>query len=556
MTPRTRDTLFAELGGRPTVPVCGRKAMVSAMDPLAVQAAVGVLEQGGSAVDAGVALAGAIAVVSPNWAGLAGDSAWLIHRADANETHHLDGYSVCPAGTTPQILRERFGLDPQADALAMREEPPGQRHVGVVTGNVPGTPAALYEAWKRFGTRPLESLLEPAIRLAEDGFAVHGYLAEIIKRNRGKLDRFESSRAVFQQAGGRWLCEGDILVQSDLAQTLRSFAADPDTAFATGPVAKAIAGYCASHGGPMTVSDLQGYSAAWRSTWKIDYRGHEVVSAGPPTSGVHALQAMQILDAIPIGELDYHGVESLHVLIQSLKLALADRRATAGDPDFVTQDLEALLDPKYAQMRAAGIDRERARPAVPGVGSIANSTTHFVVADADGNLVSVTQTIGSNFGCGEVVGGTGLVMNDRTWWMSLDDGPNVVAAGRRANIGHAPTLVLRDGRPWIGIGSPGGFGIVPYVVQTLVNVIDYGIDIQSAIEAPRFRLQNLDLEVTMEDRVHRQVRDELRKRGHAIQDLPAWTDQVGGVEAVVVDVERGVLRGGYDPRRNSCAAGF
>lgn len=189
-------------------------------------------------------------------------------------------------------------------------------------------------------------------------------------------------------------------------------------------------------------------------------------------------------------------------------------------------------------------------------GFAGSSTTHFVVADGAGNIVNATQTIGSGFGCGEVVEGTGMFMNDRTWWMALAGSPNTVAPGHRANIGHAPTMLAAGGRPYAALGSPGGLGIVQYVIQTIVNMVDYGLDVQSAIEAPRFKLEDLAGRVGIEKRVSAAVRRELAELGHEVVDYPEWTDRVGGVEGVFVDADTGNMLGGYDPRRNSLAAGL
>jgi gamma-glutamyltranspeptidase/glutathione hydrolase len=189
-------------------------------------------------------------------------------------------------------------------------------------------------------------------------------------------------------------------------------------------------------------------------------------------------------------------------------------------------------------------------------GGASASTTHFVVADRAGNIVSGTQTVGARFGCGETIEGTGLLMNDRSWWMSLASGPNIVGPLKRANIGHAPVMLLQDDRPFAAFGSPGGFGVVQYIVQTICNLIDYGHDIQSAIEAPRFQIEDLRGVVGFEDRICKEVRDALSRRGHVVREYPSWTDQVGGVEGFFRDSRNGNMLAGYDPRRNSAAVGF
>lgn len=550
-----REIFSAECGGRSPVQVWGTRGMASSMHPLASQAAVDVMRRGGNAVDAAIALAGVIAVTSPDWAGPAGDSAWLVYDARSASFHHLDGYSVCGAQTTAALIRDRFGLDPQRDARAFQEEPPERRHTGVATAMVPGTPAAWVELARRFGSLALAELLDPAIQLADAGFPVNGYLATALQSWRGKLMPFETTRGVACDASGALLGEGARLRQPELAQTLRRLAEHGHDGFYRGETADLIVEHCARQGGVIGHADLAAYRAVWREALKGRYRGREVVVTAPPTAGVHVLQALNILDGLDLAALPYHGAASLHLVIEALKLALADRRATGGDPDFMKIDVEHLGSPRYAELLRARIDRQRAARG-EAIEFAAGSTTHFTVADAAGNMVSATQTIGASFGCGEVIAGTGLFMNDRTWWMALDGSPNVVVPGRRANIGHAATVLVDRGRPFAALGSPGGFGIVQYVVQVIVNMLDYGLDIQSAIEAPRVKIESLDGRVGMEARIGGGTRSALAAMGHQVFDFPPWTDRVGGVEGLYVDPATGHMLGGYDPRRNSLAAGL
>lgn len=550
-----REICLRECDGRPPVQIWGHGGMASSMHPLASQAAVDVLRLGGNAVDAAIALAGVISVTSPDWAGPAGDSAWLIHDAKTGSFHHLDGYSVCPAATNAELLRTRFGLDRHRDPRAFQEEPPECRHAGVVTAMVPGTPAAWVEALQRFGSMSLGTLLEPAIRLSERGFPVNQYLATALQNWRSKVVPFESTRGILCDVTGELLTEGALLRQPDLAMTLSRLAENGYDGFYRGKTAELIVEHCTRHGGVISHEDLQSYRAVWRDTLAGRYRGIDVVVTAPPTAGLHVLQALNILEGYDLSVLQYHSSKSLHLLIEALRLALTDRRATGGDPDFMAIDVEKMISASYAENL-----RSRINPAAATqIGSPlfeAGSTTHFAVVDAQGNMVNATQTIGASFGCGEVVAGSGLFMNDRTWWMALDEGPNAVAPGHRANIGHAATLLVDAGRPFAALGSPGGFGIVQYVVQVIVNMVDYGLDIQSAIEAPRFKMESLNGRVGLEARFDRATRDQLAAMGHGIFDFPHWTDRVGGVEGVYVDPRTGHMLGGYDPRRNSMAVGL
>jgi len=549
------EHLAVERGGHPTVQVWGTRGMVTSMHPAATDVAAQVLREGGNAVDAAIALGAAISVTSHDWSGIAGDSAWLIYLAGSRSYRYLDGYSVCPEGTTPQLLTERFGLDRRRDNMGFREEPPQQRDAGVVTAMVPGTPAAWCELAAQHGRLPLAKVLEPAIALAERGVVLNRYVSDAFQRGKPKLQQFESSRAVFFDDEAQVPREGQTLRQPDLAETLRRLARKGRSEFYQGDTANQIVDFCRRNGGTITLRDLAAYQARWRPVVRGTYRGREIVVCGPPTAGPHVIQGLNVLEGYDLAASGYHTEQTLHRLIECLKLCLIDRRAHGGDPDFQLMDLTETLSKQAAAALRSKIADGRASThgehAVMG-----ESTTHFVVADADGNIVNATQTIGSAFGCGEVVSGTGMLMNDRTWWMALEEGPNIVSPGHRANIGHAPTIVAENGQPCIALGSPGGFGIIQYVIQTLVNVLDHGLDLQSAIEAPRFKIEDLAGRVAIERSMPERVRTALAAMGHKIEELPEWTDRVGGVEGIYVAQDSGNFLGGYDPRRNSLASGI
>jgi len=550
------DTAWrAECQGRAPVQVWSTRGMVSSMHPLASQVGADVLRAGGNAIDAAVAVGAAISVLSPDWAGPAGDSAWLVYLKQSNEYRYLDGYSTCPAGITPQRIADHFKLDARVHRREYDEEPPERRHVGMITGMVPGTPAAWCELASRYATLPLHALLEPAVDLAQRGFPVNQYLAVAVKANRTKLHPFATSRAAWFQTNGNEIGEAAVLKQPDLAETLRSIAKGGHDAFYRGDIAHAIAKHSERNGGVMTAADLAAYRSVWRDVLRGSYRGKDIIVTAPPTAGVHVLQALNILEGYPLGRMPFHGVQPLHLTIEALKLALADRRGAGGDPDFLVMDTERLADKSYAADLRARIAEERATPR-GAADYTASSTTHFAVADAAGNMVSATQTIGSRFGCGDTVEGTGMLMNDRTWWMSLAPGPNQVAPLHRANIGHAATMIAERGVPVATLGSPGGFGIVQYMVQVVSHMVDHGLDIQRAIEAARFKVEHLRGRVGFERRVDASTRAALARMGHELFEFPEWSDRVGGVEGVAVDSATGVMLGGYDPRRNSMAVGL
>jgi gamma-glutamyltranspeptidase/glutathione hydrolase len=518
-------TVERENGGRPSVQVWGTRGMVVAMHPAAAQIGNDVLACGGNAFDAGVAVSAALAVLSPDWAGVAGDIAWLTYSHENDDFAHLDGYSTCPRAIDATRLARRFGIATDAPSRALREEPPGQRGIGAATSMVPGTPATWDTLSRTRCSMTLAALLRPAIELARRGFAVNRYLAESFHLSRDKVLAHAATREIYCSEGDRIPEEGDRLIQRELADTLSLIADRGVAEFYTGEIAQRIADCSRADGGAIGTDDLRAYRPVSRTPLRAAYRKHNVVTSGSPTAGLHLLQALTVIEGFDIGSLDYHSARSLHVLIEATKQALVDRRRRGGDPDQMPHSEEDGLGPdRIATMRAAIQPDESL--AVAGLASVGGSTTHFVVRDASGNIVSATQSLGSRFGCGQVVEGTGLIMNDRTWWMSLREGPNVVAPGRRANIGHAPLVVCRDNRPIAALGSPGGFGIVQYLVQVLVNMLDYGFDVQTAIEAPRFRLEGEARRVWIEVRIDPTVRDELRLFGHEIVDHNQWTDML------------------------------
>lgn len=548
-------TLDGENGGRPAVQIWGMRGMVVAMHPVAAQVALDVLRAGGNAFDAGIALSAALAVVSPDWAGVAGDSAWLLHDAARAEFHHLDGYSTCPQRMTPASLVAHFGLDARRVPCAFREEPPSERATGVPTSMIPGTPASWDALSRKLCTLPIRELLAPAVRLAKVGFVVNRYLAESFRLSETKLRAHASSRAEFCAEDGALPKEGSVLVQKDLGETLEELAECGIDTFYRGSIAEQIVAYAKDHGGFMSSADLSGFRPVWRGVHRGPYRGVDVVVTGPPTAGLHLLQALAILERCDLHAMGYHSPAALHYLIESTKRALAERRKLGGDPEHVMQNPAELLAPSRIDMLCSSI-RSAEATSVSDVQSLGASTSHFVVCDAVGNLVSATQSLGSRFGCGDMVARTGLMMNDRSWWMSLGDGPNVVAPGRRASIGHAPAILCEEGKPIAALGSPGGFGILQYMTQAIVNMRDYGFDVQDAIEAPRFRLEGLGRRVWVERRIKQETRAALEGMGHEVVEYPAWTDRMGGVAGLEIDRRTGAILGGYDARRNSMAVGL
>jgi gamma-glutamyltranspeptidase/glutathione hydrolase len=336
-------TLDGENGGRPAVQIWGTRGMVVAMHPVAAQVALDVLRAGGNAFDAGIALSAALAVVSPDWAGVAGDCAWLLHDTARAEFHHLDGYSTCPQQMKPSSLAAHFGLDARRLPRAFLEEPPAQRATGVATSMVPGTPASWDALSRKLCTLPIRELLAPAVRLAKFGFVVNRYLAESFRLSETKLRAHASSKEKFCGNDGALPKEGSVLVQKDLGETLEELAECGIDSFYRGPITEHIVAYAKDHGGFMSTADFSGFRPVWRGVHRGRYRGVDVVVTGPPTAGLHLLQALAILERCDLHAMGYHSPAALHYLIESTKWVLTERRAFGAEPENLTKEVFQLL---------------------------------------------------------------------------------------------------------------------------------------------------------------------------------------------------------------------
>ena len=560
------DVYQKEQGYRPEVEIWGRKAMVSSSVPLASLAGARMLMKGGNAVDAAVAMGAALNVTWPNNCQLGGDTVMMVYWAETGEFVTLDAYSKVPANPKLRdMLEELPGV--KGNPEAYREEPRDPveetglrpRGDGVLTAMIPGTAGAWTRAMEKFGSLPLSEVLAPAIEYAEEGFPVNSGLVRSLKSEEASLRKYPSTEEIFFPSG-KALEPGDVLVQKDLATTLKKIASGGFDTFYKGEIAGAIVDYVQDHGGVITREDMAGYDVVQREPYHGSYRGYEVVAAPPPTASIHVLQQLNIVEPFDLEAMGYHSADALHVMIEATKLAGADRRAMGGDPDFVDMPVEGLISKEYAATRTALIDMDQAMepkfPAGEAMRYESEDTTHFVVIDEEGNMVSCTTTLGGWFGSKEVIAGTGIFLQDRTWWLALDPpSPNTVTPGRRANIGHSPIMILKDGKPFMALGSPGGDTIRQTVFQGIVNVIDFGLNIQQAVEAARFSANPLENGVRVDSRISAAVLDELVRRGHAIDRRGPWRGP-GTLEGFVIDPETGVIMGGYDPKGGSIAIGW
>jgi gamma-glutamyltranspeptidase/glutathione hydrolase len=529
-----------------------RRGMVAAGHPLAAAAGLEVLARGGNAIEAAVAAAGVLGVAQPMMSGLGGDTFLLVYRPRDGRVWAMNASGPAPAAASRDYFIERGHT-----TMPLR---------GMLSVSVPGAVAAMEEALRRWGSGRFtrQALLAPAIRHAEEGVPVAPRVARWFRESAPVLARFPSSAAIFLP-GGRPPREGEILVQRDLAASLRLVASGGAEAFYRGPLAEKIVAYSQRHGGLLAAEDLASYRVEVYEPLVTTYRGLAVYSPAPPSQAFLLLEILNILEGFEPAA--WGSAEGIHRAVEAKKLAYADRLAAVGDPRFVPSPLGTLLDKGYAAWRRGAIDPDRASEAPPSAApaEVPGETTFLCTADADGNLVSYITSLSAAFGSGEVVEGTGILLNNRAGrGFELREGhPNCIAPGKRTMHTLCPYLACRDGAPFLVWGTPGGDAQPQWCLQVLQNVVDAGMNIQEAIEAPRWTsVPGTDpatvrspFELRLEEGFPPQTLDALERRGHRLRPL-GELESGGGVQAIVVDLERGLYQGGSDPRVDGCAIGF
>ncbi|MGJ4951735.1 gamma-glutamyltransferase [Bradyrhizobium sp. HKCCYLS20291] len=504
-------------------PATGSRGMVVTNHPLASSAGAEMRMRDGNAIDAAVAALFALTVVEPMMVGILGGGLSHIRLADGRHVV-LDGLSTAPRRATPGMY------DPVSDEIALARETRGRRNaVGALAVAVPGALKGWCEALARYGKLPLAEVMAPAIRLAEHGFVASPYLNDCARLVAGDLARDPNLAALFLP-GGKPVQAGARVIQSDYAASLRLIAEHGPAALYGGPLGAALAAYMADHGGLIDTADLAAYDIIARAPIRGTYRGYEIVGPPPPSSGgVHIVQMLNILEGFDIGALGFGSADGAHLLAEALKIAFADRAVATADPAFVDVPVERLTSKAYAGQRRAQIDMGRAQGFGPGLSpSESANTTHVTVADADGNVVASTQTINGLFGACVQIPGTGMTANN--YMYNFDPHPGralSIQPGKRVFTSMAPMMALRDGRLRYALGLPGGLRIFPSAFQALVNLIDHGMSLQEAVEAPRLWTQGgvLELEPVFPDDVAQQ----LAARGHEIKREPVVA---GGMNAI------------------------
>ena len=488
--------LFAALPGgsraASVAPVAARHGMVVTAQHLASEVGVAVLRRGGNAIDAAVAVGYALAVVYPAAGNLGGGGFMTLQLADGR-TAFIDFRETAPLAAS----RDMF-LGPDGAVV------PGLSTDSYLAAGVPGTVAGLELARERYGRLARAELVAPAIALADRGFILEQGDVDMLDAATDDFRRDPAAAAIFL-AHGRPYRAGERLVQSDLAATLRRVSAQGTAGFYAGPFARALVAASRAGGGVFAPDDLSRYRAQERRPVECDYRGFHVVSAPPPSSGGTTLcEMLNILEGYPLRDLGFRSAQAVHFQIEAMRRAYRDRNAYLGDPDFVANPVEHLIDKQYAQSLRAGIDPARAGIAselpagsAPHEGQ---NTTHYSIADQYGNAVAVTYTLNDWFGARRVIPGTGVLLNNEmddftvklgvpNLYGLVQGAPNSIAPGKRPLSSMTPTILTRDGKPLLVVGTPGGSRIITSVLHSILNVVDYGMNVQEAVDAPRFHQQ-------------------------------------------------------------------
>ncbi|TNE75227.1 MAG: gamma-glutamyltransferase [Gammaproteobacteria bacterium] len=548
----------AILEGERFHPVTAQHGMVATSHTLATKVALDVLENGGNAIDAAVTAGFALAVTQPRSGNIGGGGFMLIAPGDGGEPEAIDYREMAPAGASEAMFQDEDG-----NVVKNRS-----RFTHLAAG-VPGTVAGLALALERHGTISLRQALAPAIRLAKDGFTVPQRFTAGLEQARERLTRWPATRATFYKEDGSAWQPGEQFRQPDLAQTLQRIADNGVKGFYEGETARLIAEEMERHDGLITLEDLKNYTPRVRKPVHGNYRGYDIYSMSPPSSGgTHIVQILNILEGYPIQESGHNSAKTIHLMAEAMKLAYADRAEYLGDTDYVDVPLEGLTSKAYAKQLRADIDPANARPASDiRAGQPApyesNETTHFSVVDQWGNAVSNTYTINFSYGSGITVEGAGFLLNNEMDDFSAKPGvpnaygliggeANKVEPGKRMLSSMSPTIVRKDGRNVLVTGSPGGSRIITTTLQVIMNVIDHGMNIQTAVSAPRVHHQWLPDEIRIEQGVSPDTIRLLEDLGHTVVTNSA----MGAIQSIMVG-EDGTLYGGADPRRStSSAMGF
>jgi len=530
---------------------------VATAAPLATEIGLEVLQAGGNAFDAAVAVGFALAVVHPEAGNIGGGGFAVVRHGATDDLRALDFRETAPAAaTTGMYLNSDSSVIPEASTIGAR------------ASGVPGTVAGLHALWQAYGSLPWEDLVRPAAILAETGFAVDDYLAESFAEHAEELGRFDETKAIYAPAGSL-LQAGDQFRNEDLGQTLYRIAADGSDGFYTGEIADSIVASMQKYDGLITAEDLAGYEPVWREPIRFRFDSLDIISAPPPSSGGIIIgQILTLLEPFDLSAYAVDAPEYIHLFTEAARCAYADRADHLGDPDFYAVP-RTLLDSGYLARRRALIDPSHAatseaiRAGSPPEIFESDQTTHYSICDADGNMVAVTYTLNTSYGSLLTVGGAGFLLNNEMDDFSVKPGvPNVfglvggeankIEPGKRMLSSMSPTLVLKHGQPYLALGSPGGSKIITTVAQAIIAISRFDLSIEEAVAQPRFHHQWLpDLLYLEQGGYDINVTQDLIRLGHNVRERSPY----GDLQIIMVD-KSGLMAGASDPRKRGTADGY
>ncbi|MGK0408243.1 MAG: gamma-glutamyltranspeptidase/glutathione hydrolase [Shewanella psychromarinicola] len=545
-------SIFSEMAT--AQPIYAKHGMVSSQEALASQIGVDILKQGGNAVDAAVAMAYALAVTLPRAGNIGGGGFMLVHIAEQNKTIAIDYRETAPAKAYKDIF-----LDEQGNAVDKLS-----REHGLAVG-VPGTVMGMELALTQYGTMSMKQVIAPAMKLAIDGISVTSDLSNSLSGLKSRITQWPSSAEIFYHADGSNYQVNEIFKQPELAHSLSLIAEKGSKGFYQGETAEKIVTAVKKAGGMMSLTDLANYKVVEREPVRGHYRGYEVVSMPPPSSGgIHIIEMLNVLEQFPIDKLGHNSADTLHLMAETMKYAYADRSEYLGDPDFVSVPMKQLISPEYAKNIASKISINKTTPSSEiKPGKLApyesDQTTHFSIIDKWGNAVANTYTLNFSYGSGLVAKGTGVLLNNEMDDFSAKPGTpngygliggeaNAVEGNKRPLSSMSPTIVMKDGKPYIVTGSPGGSRIINITLQMIMNVIDHKLNIAEATAAARMHHQWLPDFIWVEHTLNRDTISLLEAKGHKVK----IQGSIGSTQSIMM-TEQGLF-GASDPRRSGSAA--
>jgi gamma-glutamyltranspeptidase / glutathione hydrolase len=523
--------------------VMARNGMVATSQPLATQAGVAILNKGGNAFDAAIATALTLGVVEPMSTGIGGDAFVLYRCAADGKIYGVNGSGRCPQNLTLEALRGQ-GIQ-------------GIPRYGWGSVTVPGAIDAFVEVQRRHGKLTFAEVLEPAIYYASEGFPVSEIIAQQWQAAVPVLLQFPTSAQTYL-VDGKAPQAGDVHRQPQLARTLQLLASEGKDAFYRGDIARRIVQFSQATGGFLTLDDLASHTTEWVEPLRTDYRGYTVLELPPNGQGITALMVLNVLGGFNVGAMEYGSAAYYHLLIEATKQAFADRNRYIADPAFAAIPVAGLLSKAYAAARRRDISLEHASDYVPGSPAAFGNTVYVACVDSERNVVSLINSLfeSISFGSGVVAGDTGICLQNRGASFVADpDHPNVLTPGKRPFQTIIPAMILQDERPWLCYGVMGGDMQVQGHVQVALNMIDFAMNVQEAIEAPRYRIMG-GRQVALERAISPAVRETLAAMGHVLAPHGDQSISYGGGQAILIDEEHGVLQGGSDYRKDGCAIGY